>query len=67
MHLRFLLLLSWGGGGGVGGVFLNESGLLRDHVGDTVGDGVSDAQLLIDQLVGLWLVPVEGHEIKINK
>lgn len=59
---NLLLLLCWCGRGV--GVFLDESGLLRDHVGDAVNDGVGDAELLIDQLVGLRLVSVRNVRSK---
>lgn len=35
---------------------MKESGFLRDHIGDAVNDGVCDAKLLVDQLIGLRLV-----------
>lgn len=33
-------------------VFLYESGFLGDHVGNSVDDGICDAKLVVDQLVG---------------
>lgn len=41
-------------------VFPYEPGVLRDHVGDAVDDGVSNAKLLIDQLVGVRIVSGKG-------
>ncbi len=43
-------------------VFLYEPGFLRDHVGDAANDGVGDTKLLVDQLIGLGLVPGRGRE-----
>lgn len=39
-----------------------ESGFLRDHVGDAINDGISNAKLLVDQLIGFSLVPGEGKK-----
>lgn len=44
------------------GVFLYEPGVLGDHVRDAVNDGISDAELLLDQLVGRSIIP--GGRIK---
>jgi len=38
-------------------VLLYETCVLRDHVGDAINDGVGNAKLFIDQLVGLLVVP----------
>lgn len=54
------LVLRWCGRGVC--VFLYEPGFLRDHVGDAANDGVGDTKLLVDQLIGLSLVPGEGRE-----
>lgn len=38
-------------------VLLYKTCVLRDHVGDAIDDGVGNAKLFIDQLVGLLVVP----------
>lgn len=43
-------------------VFLDESCFLRDHVGDAADDGIRDAELLVNQLVGFGVVPAKGEE-----
>lgn len=43
-------------------VFLDESGLLRDHVRDATNDRIGDAKLVVDQLIGVSLIPGERRE-----
>lgn len=52
VQLERLLLLRW-----CLRLFLQQSRFLGDHVGNAVCDGVGDAELLVDQLVGFGLIP----------
>lgn len=45
-------------------IFPYEPGVLRDHIGDAIDDGVGDAELLVDQLVGVRIVPGKGGRDK---
>lgn len=50
-----------------GGLLPSGPGSLRDHVWDAVDDGVRNAQLLVNELVGSFLVPGRASQGKKTK
>lgn len=48
-------------------VFLQQSRLLRDHVRNAINDGIGDAKLVVDQLVGFRLIPAEKQKDSSHK
>lgn len=48
-------------------ISLNQSCILGDHVGNPINDWVCDAKLLVNEFIGLFLVPEKKNEKKVNK
>lgn len=44
-------------------VFLYQPGLLWDHVWNAINDGICNAELLVDQLVGVGIVPENREDV----